>query len=78
MGAHIVKLEVAARWCNWSPSWQYTSGSATKAIHKLGSSRVHGREAQVAKTMLADALAMQDAVADLLLLERVPSSAVRV
>ena len=48
-------------------------GLQPQSIHKLGSYRVQGREQDAADAMLADALAMQDAGADIILLECVPS-----
>jgi 3-methyl-2-oxobutanoate hydroxymethyltransferase len=41
-------------------------------VHKLGGYRVQGREDNVAKQMLSDALALQDAGADAVVLECVP------
>jgi 3-methyl-2-oxobutanoate hydroxymethyltransferase len=49
-------------------------GLQPQSVHKLGGYRVQGRDQQVAKAMLEDAKAMQDAGADLLLLECVPAS----
>jgi len=48
-------------------------GLQPQLIHKLGGYRVQGRDDQQAKLMLEDALKLQDAGADALLLECVPS-----
>lgn len=48
-------------------------GLQPQAIHKLGGYRVQGRDSQTAEAMLRDAKAMQDAGADIVLLECVPS-----
>ncbi len=47
-------------------------GLTPQAIHKLGAYRVQGREHHTATKMLADALALEAAGADMLLLECVP------
>jgi len=47
-------------------------GLQPQSVHKLGGYRVQGREQQQAKKMLEDALALQDAGADALVLECVP------
>lgn len=47
-------------------------GLTPQTVHKLGGYRVQGREDAVAKQMLADALALQDAGADAVVLECVP------
>jgi len=49
-------------------------GLQPQAVHKLGGYRVQGRDQQTADAMLRDARAMQDAGADVLLLECVPSA----
>jgi 3-methyl-2-oxobutanoate hydroxymethyltransferase len=78
-GAHIVKLEgggeivaVVKNLAKHGIPVCAHLGLQPQAIHKLGSYRVQGREQHVAKAMIDDALAMQDAGADLLLLECVP------
>ncbi|WP_006786382.1 3-methyl-2-oxobutanoate hydroxymethyltransferase [Thiorhodospira sibirica] len=48
-------------------------GLRPQSIHKLGAYRVQGRDAGAAERMLSDALQLQDAGADLLLLECVPA-----
>lgn len=48
-------------------------GLAPQSVHKLGGYRVQGREHAAAEAMLADARAMEQAGADLLLLESVPA-----
>ncbi|HIP81746.1 MAG TPA: 3-methyl-2-oxobutanoate hydroxymethyltransferase [Leucothrix mucor] len=47
-------------------------GLTPQTVHKLGGYRVQGREDKVAKQMLSDALALQDAGADAIVLECVP------
>ncbi len=47
-------------------------GLTPQTVHKLGGYRVQGREGQVAKQMLSDVLALQDAGADAVVLECVP------
>lgn len=47
-------------------------GLTPQTVHKLGGYRVQGREDTVAKQMLSDALALQDAGADAIVLECVP------
>lgn len=47
-------------------------GLTPQTVHKLGGYRVQGRDDIVAKQMLADALALQDAGADAVVLECVP------
>lgn len=78
-GAHIVKLEgggdmvaVVANLAKHGVPVCAHLGLQPQAIHKLGGYRVQGRDEHMAKAMLDDALAMQDAGADLLLLECVP------
>jgi 3-methyl-2-oxobutanoate hydroxymethyltransferase len=48
-------------------------GLQPQAVHKLGGYRVQGRDQQTADAILHDAKAMQDAGADIVLLECVPS-----
>lgn len=47
-------------------------GLTPQTVHKLGGYRVQGREDEVAKQMLSDALALQDAGADAVVVECVP------
>ena len=47
-------------------------GLTPQTVHKLGGYRVQGREESVATQMLSDALALQDAGADAVVLECVP------
>ncbi|RLK51191.1 ketopantoate hydroxymethyltransferase [Alkalispirillum mobile] len=49
-------------------------GLQPQLVHKLGGYRVQGRDSAAADAMLADAQALQDAGADLLVLECVPSA----
>jgi 3-methyl-2-oxobutanoate hydroxymethyltransferase len=48
-------------------------GLTPQSIHKLGGFRVQGREEAAARKMLADALTLQNAGADIVLVECVPS-----
>ncbi len=49
-------------------------GLTPQSIHKLGGFKVQGREQKAAQQMLADAHALQEAGADIVLLECVPSA----
>lgn len=49
-------------------------GLTPQSIHKLGGFKVQGRDQHAAKQMLADAHALQEAGADIVLLECVPSA----
>jgi 3-methyl-2-oxobutanoate hydroxymethyltransferase len=79
-GAHIVKLE------GGSPFLQTVTalsehgipvcahlGLLPQSVHKIGGYRVQGKDEQSAKSILDDALSMQAAGADMLLLECVPA-----
>jgi 3-methyl-2-oxobutanoate hydroxymethyltransferase len=48
-------------------------GLTPQSVHKIGGFRVQGREQSVAEKMLADAHALQEAGADMVLLECVPN-----
>lgn len=80
-GAHMVKLEggvdqadtVSALNKNGIPVCAHL-GLQPQYIHKIGGYRVQGRESEMAEKMLADALILQTAGADLMLLECVPES----
>ncbi|SEQ32754.1 3-methyl-2-oxobutanoate hydroxymethyltransferase [Ectothiorhodospira magna] len=80
-GAQMVKLEgdaqqvavVAALAHQGVPVCAHL-GLRPQSVHKLGGYRVQGREATAARRMVEDAMALQDAGADLLLLECVPSA----
>lgn len=52
-------------------------GLLPQSVHKMGGYRVQGREDDAARAMLADARAMEEAGADLLVLECVPSALAR-
>lgn len=80
-GAHIVKLEGGA--VQVDIVCQLTArgipvcahlGLQPQSVHKLGGYRVQGRDASVAEKMREDAHALQEAGADMLLLECVPAS----
>lgn len=80
-GAHIVKLEgggevvqVVENLAKHGIPVCGHLGLQPQSVHKLGGYRVQGRDQQAAQAMIADAKAMQDAGADLLLLECVPAS----
>lgn len=49
-------------------------GLKPQSVHKIGGFRVQGREDKAAKQMIADAKALQDAGADVVLLECIPSA----
>ena len=80
-GAHMVKLEggvdqvdtVAALNRNGIPVCAHL-GLQPQYVHKIGGYHVQGREAAAADKMLKDALTLQNAGADLMLLECVPES----
>ncbi|MBE9561220.1 MAG: 3-methyl-2-oxobutanoate hydroxymethyltransferase [Proteobacteria bacterium] len=80
-GAHMVKLEggvdqvdtVAALNKNGIPVCAHL-GLQPQYVHKIGGYRVQGRDAAAADKMLKDAITLQDAGADLMLLECVPES----
>ena len=80
-GAHMVKLEggidqadtVSALNRNGIPVCAHL-GLQPQYVHKIGGYRVQGREQEHADKMLADALALQQAGADLMLLECVPQA----
>lgn len=80
-GAHMVKLEGGA--VQVDIVRQLTArgipvcahlGLQPQSVHKLGGYRVQGRDTGVAQKMREDAHALQDAGADILLLECVPAS----
>ncbi len=80
-GAQMVKLEggidqvdtVSALNKNGIPVCAHL-GLQPQYVHKIGGYRVQGRDADAADKMLADALSMQQAGADLMLLECVPEA----
>lgn len=80
-GAHMVKLEggvdqadtVSALNKNGIPVCAHL-GLQPQYVHKIGGYRVQGREPETADKMLADALTLQRAGADLMLLECVPET----
>ncbi len=79
-GAHMVKLEGGASQlevvrritAQGIPVCGHL-GLIPQSVHKLGGYRVQGREAERAEEILNDALALQEAGSDLLVLECVPS-----
>lgn len=80
-GAHMVKLEasgpvlevVAKLADNQIPICAHL-GLQPQAINKLGGYQVQGRDPHTADTMLKEAIALQEAGADVLLLECVPAA----
>lgn len=80
-GAQMVKLEggaaqvavVQALTAQGIPVCAHL-GLTPQSVHKLGGYKVQGREAEAAEAMLRDALALQQAGADMLILECIPSS----
>jgi 3-methyl-2-oxobutanoate hydroxymethyltransferase len=80
-GAHIVKLEGGGHVVHVVENLAKHGipvcghlGLQPQSVHKLGGYRVQGRDKQDAQTMINDARAMEDAGADLLLMECVPAS----
>ena len=79
-GAHMVKLEggvdqidtVTALNKNGIPVCAHL-GLQPQYVHKIGGYRVQGKDDAAAEKMLQDALTLQDAGADLMLLECVPA-----
>lgn len=80
-GAHMVKLEGGAS--QVESVRQLTErgmpvcahiGLQPQSVHRLGGYRVQGRDAAAARTMVQDAKALQEAGADVLLVESVPTS----
>lgn len=80
-GAHMVKLEggvdqaetVSALNKNGIPVCAHL-GLQPQYVHKIGGYRVQGRDEKTAEKMLSDALVLQEAGADLMLLECVPAA----
>jgi 3-methyl-2-oxobutanoate hydroxymethyltransferase len=80
-GAHMVKLEGGAPMVETVRLLAQHGiavcahlGLLPQSVNKLGGYKVQGRNEKEAQAMLADARAMEDAGADILLLECVPSS----
>ncbi|MFV1984553.1 MAG: 3-methyl-2-oxobutanoate hydroxymethyltransferase [Thiohalomonadales bacterium] len=80
-GAHMVKLEGGAIRLNIVKTLSDNSipvcahlGLLPQSIHKLGGYKVQGRDESQAESILNDAIALQQAGADLLVLECVPAS----
>jgi 3-methyl-2-oxobutanoate hydroxymethyltransferase len=79
-GAHMVKLEGGAEQVETVRALSAQRvpvcghlGLLPQSVHKLGGYRVQGREAREAAAIRRDALALQEAGADLLVLECVPT-----
>lgn len=78
-GAHMVKLEGAG---NQREVVEYLAsrgipvcahlGLRPQSVHKLGGFRVQGKDSEAAKEMIEDAQILEDAGADIILLELVP------
>lgn len=83
-GAHMVKLEGGATRLeavrrlseNGVPVCAHL-GLLPQSVHKLGGYKIQGREQSVAEQMVADARALEQAGADLLVLECVPRALAR-
>lgn len=80
-GAQMVKLEGGAvvmetvrRLASMSVPVCAHLGLLPQSVHKVGGYRVQGREADAAEAMLADAQALEEAGADMLVLECVPQA----
>lgn len=83
-GAHMVKLEGGAVMVETVRALAQRGvpvcahlGLLPQSVHKLGGYRVQGRDNAAAEAMLADALAMEQAGADLLVLECIPRQLAR-
>ncbi|CAA6807766.1 MAG: 3-methyl-2-oxobutanoate hydroxymethyltransferase (EC [uncultured Thiotrichaceae bacterium] len=79
--AHMVKLEGGAPQVETVKQLTFHGvpvcahlGLQPQSVHKLGGYRVQGRDAAAAQQMIDDSLALQDAGADMLVLECVPVS----
>ncbi len=80
-GAHMVKLEGGGELAEivhqlgrrGIPVCAHL-GLSPQSVHKLGGYRVQGREASAASKMIDEALMLQDAGADVLLLECIPAA----
>lgn len=80
-GAHMVKLEGGEWLCSifsllaerGIPACAHL-GLTPQSVNKFGGYKVQGKDADQAEQIMADALALQDAGADLLVLECVPTS----
>jgi len=80
-GAEMVKLE-GGRWLAATVRHLVERGIPVcahlgltpQSVHQLGGFRVQGKTSEAADALLADALAMQDAGASLLVLEAIPAS----
>lgn len=79
--AHMVKLEGGAPQVETVKQLTFHGvpvcahlGLQPQSVHKLGGYRVQGRDAAVAQQMIDDSLALQEAGADMLVLECVPVS----
>ena len=78
-GAHMIKLEGGAPQIETVRQLTHHGvpvcahlGLTPQSVHKLGGYRVQGREQEAAQQMLDDAIALQNAGADMVLLECVP------
>lgn len=83
-GAHMVKLEGGAPMVDTVHQLTQRGipvcahlGLLPQSVHKLGGYRVQGRDSASAESMLADALALEQAGADLLVLECIPRQLAR-
>jgi 3-methyl-2-oxobutanoate hydroxymethyltransferase len=83
-GAQMVKLEGGAVMVETVRTLAQHSipvcahlGLLPQSVHKLGGYHVQGREEQAAKAILEDALALEEAGADVLILECVPTELAR-
>lgn len=80
-GAHMVKLEGGAIQVDTVRQLSVRGipvcahlGLQPQSVHRLGGYRVQGRDAAEARAMVQDAKALQEAGADVLLLESIPAS----
>jgi 3-methyl-2-oxobutanoate hydroxymethyltransferase len=80
-GAHMVKMEGGDWLCDTVKALNHCGvpvcahlGLTPQSVNKLGGYRVQGREQEQANQILADAKALSEAGADILVLECIPSS----
>jgi 3-methyl-2-oxobutanoate hydroxymethyltransferase len=80
-GAHIIKLE-GGRWLNQTLSRLTKTGIPVcahigltpQSVNKLGGYKIQGRDQQGAQNLIDDAIALEQAGADMLLMECIPSA----
>lgn len=80
-GAHVVKIEGGAWLCDTVRCLSERGipvcahiGLTPQSVNKFGGFRVQGRDAKQAETLLADALALEQAGAEAIVLEAIPAA----